>query len=72
MPMWARAGVILLGAFLLILGIAKTYFEIKAWEVLVQAGQRALEVGGDYRVHIRLYVFISALGLTFVLLGCLI
>jgi hypothetical protein len=72
MPWYFRVGVLLIGAFFLILGLTKTYFEIKSWEVLVQMGQRAPDVNGNFRVYVKLYVFVAAMGLTLTALGCLL
>jgi hypothetical protein len=72
MPWYLRAAVLMVGSFAFILGLTKTYFEIKAWEVLVLAEQRAADDGREYRVYVRLYVFVAALGLTTLALGCLL
>ncbi len=64
-----RAILIFSGAFLALLGAWKAHWEIKAWETLVKVGQTPPEVGGTYRVYIRLYIFISAVGLTLFVLG---
>jgi hypothetical protein len=67
-----RGTVLLIGAFACLWGLTKTYFEIKAWEVMVNSEQRAPEVRGDYRVYVKLYVFMAALGLTLILMGCIL
>lgn len=72
MQWYWRVGVLLAGSFALIIGLTKTYFEIKAWEVLVKIEQRPPEVGGVYRVYVTMYVFVAAMGLTLLALGCLL
>jgi hypothetical protein len=71
MPLYLRIAVLLLGSFALLQGLVRTYFTIKAWEVLVKVEQRPPDVGGEYRVHVTLYVFVAALGATLLVLGCL-
>ncbi len=61
---WLRGAMILTGAFLFLLGVGKTYWEVKSWEVLSTIGERpAVYEGDNPRVHFRIFIFVAALGI---------
>lgn len=69
--LWVRAGVVMVGAYLAILGIGKIYWEIKSWEVLSEMEIRPALYPDGPRVRFRIYVFIAAVGLSMVVFGVL-
>ena len=64
-----KLGLVLVGSYLFLLGIGKTYWAIKSWEVLSTLEQRPTLYPDGPRVHFRAFICVAAIGLALVVLG---
>ena len=68
---WWRVGLVLVGAYLFLLGIGKALWNVYSWGKLAELGQRPALVGDSPRVGFRIELAVAAVGAAVVAAGVL-